>query len=376
MKNVQEILISQEKGGNRNLSLDFLKIISMAMVLVHHVNLYGMDMEKVTVFSGIYVLRNISESFCIVAVNCFVLCTGYFLSTKEVCSKRLISLWVQVETYSIVIYIVLSVFTKQEMSFNLKDFIRQCFPLLTDQYWFFTCYFSMCILIPVLNKFIQHTEKKEYLKCLMILFIVFSVVDNLNVLGDSFSVKSGYSLIWFLVLYLVAGYIRKYPLRNKTRKTYGILYILISLLCFLVKVFIDVFSDKFSIYYTDNRLYAYNSPFVFGSAVCLFLFWVNFKMNIKNPKIEKFITSISTLSFGVYLLHEHNMMRDMLWSSMDFTRMENSEIAYLIGLVVIVTGIFLVGIMLEKVRKEIFAFVSKAVKFKMLPSLKGNGYER
>lgn len=83
MKTVQNILISKGKNGNRNLSLDILKIISMAMVVVWHMNMYGMDMEKVSFFSGVYVLCNINKSFCVVAVNCFVLCTGYFLSTKK-----------------------------------------------------------------------------------------------------------------------------------------------------------------------------------------------------------------------------------------------------------------------------------------------------
>lgn len=352
----------KRKNVNRNLSLDLLKIMSMAMVVVLHVNLFGVDMERVPLFSGTYIFRNISESFCIVAVNCFVLCTGYFLSTKEIRFKRLISLWVQVATYSVGIYVVLSMFTELGITFNLKDFIKQCFPLLTDQYWFFTCYFLRYILVPVLNKFIQHTEKKEYLQCLIILLVVFSVVDNLNILGNSFGVKRGYSLVWFLVLYLVAGYIRKYPLQYGT-KTYGILYVLISLLSFLVKVFMDAFADKLPLIYTDNRLYAYNSPFVFGAAVCCFLFFVNLKINFKNKKTEKLIMTISTLSFGVYLLHEHNMMREVLWGAIDFTRMENSAIAYLIGLVVIVIGIFIVGILVEKIRKEINLGIFKVVKF-------------
>jgi hypothetical protein len=362
MKTVQNILISKGKNGNRNLSLDILKIISMAMVVVWHMNMYGMDMEKVSFFSGVYVLCNINKSFCVVAVNCFFLCTGYFLSTKKIQYNRLISLWVQVITYSTVIYVVLSIFTEVESVFNLKDFIKQCLPLLTNQYWFFTCYFLLYMLMPILNKYIQYTEKKEYSKCLIILLVVLSIVDNLNIFGNSFSMKQGYSLIWFLVLYLVAGYIRKYPLKYEA-KTYGILYILISFLIFFVKVFIDVFKDKLSFIYTDNRLYAYNSPVVFGAAVCCFLFFVNLKMNFKNKKIEKLIMTVSTLSFGVYLLHEHNIMREVLWEAIDFTRMENSAIAYLIGLIVIVIGIFIVGILVEKIRKEINLGISKVVKF-------------
>ena len=86
-------------------------------------------------------------------------------------------------------------------------------------------------------------------------------------------------------------------------------------------------------------------------------------MNFKNKKIEKLIMTVSTLSFGVYLLHEHNIMREVLWEAIDFTRMENSAIAYLIGLIVIVIGIFIVGILVEKIRKEINLGISKVVKF-------------
>lgn len=345
----------------RNVSFDVLKIISMAMVVALHVNLYGMNMKNVPLLSDVYLLRNIVESFCIVAVNCFVLCTGYFSSTKEIHYKRLISLWIQVATYSTVIYIVLSRFTELGIELNLKDFVKQCFPLLTNQYWFFTCYFLLYMLIPILNRFIEYTDKKKYLEYMIILLVIFSIIDNLNIFGDTFGVQSGYSLTWFLVLYLVAGYIRKYSLKYDV-KICGILYVLISLLSFSIKVLLDVFSDKLPNIYTENRLYAYNSPFVLGGAVCLFLFFLNLKISFKYEKIKNIIKNISSLSFSVYLLHEHNMIRDVLWRVVDFTRMENSAVVYLIGLIVIVMGIFMVGIFIEKIRIKISSYVSMVVK--------------
>lgn len=42
--------------------------------------------------------------------------------------------------YSVGIYLVLCIIPKAEVAFSAKTLVRQMLPILTDQYWFFTCY--------------------------------------------------------------------------------------------------------------------------------------------------------------------------------------------------------------------------------------------
>lgn len=51
-------------------------------------------------------IETVLHSFSIVAVNCFVLITGYFLCTAEFNYKKILNLWIQVEVYSIGIYLM------------------------------------------------------------------------------------------------------------------------------------------------------------------------------------------------------------------------------------------------------------------------------
>ena len=44
---------------------------------------------------------------------------------------------------------------------------------------------------------------------------VFSIIPSINVFGDEFGTNSGYSLIWFVVLYFIGAYLKIYGLKKK-----------------------------------------------------------------------------------------------------------------------------------------------------------------
>lgn len=67
----------------------------------------------------------------------------------------------------------------------------------------------------LLNKFINALSQAEFQKCLALLLVLFSVIPTINVFGDSFGINGGYSLLWFIVLYCIAAYVRRYPLKNR-----------------------------------------------------------------------------------------------------------------------------------------------------------------
>lgn len=74
--------------NNRNIGLDALRIISMMMVLALHYLGKGGLLERNTseIYNVIYLLL---EALSIVAVNCFVLISGYFLCKSEFKLKKI-----------------------------------------------------------------------------------------------------------------------------------------------------------------------------------------------------------------------------------------------------------------------------------------------
>ena len=125
----------------RIISFDILKITCMIMVVILHLASYGIQNISIEFMSVPYCTISILKSFSIVAVNCFVLISGYFLCQSDIRLKKATNLWIQVETYSIGIYLVLVFVPGSGVHFSIKQLIKHTFPLLTNQYWFFTYYF-------------------------------------------------------------------------------------------------------------------------------------------------------------------------------------------------------------------------------------------
>ena len=51
----------------------------------------------------------------------------------------------------------------------------------------------------------------------------------------------------------------------------------------------------------EEAFITWNTSFGFISAICLFI--AIYSINIKNQKLSKFITNISLLTYGIYLVH-------------------------------------------------------------------------
>lgn len=223
----------KKSTDERNNAIDILKILSMVMVVLLHLRQYGIYKAEVELHTPIYWMALLVRSFSVVAVNCFVLISGYFLCDQVVKKRKLLSQWIQVEMYSVGIYLVLCIIPKADVAFSAKTLVRQMLPILTNQYWFFTCYILLMLLVPFLNKFINALSQAEFQKCLALLLVLFSVIPTINVFGDSFGINGGYSLLWFIVLYCIAAYVRRYPLKNRK---YGLGY----LLCCMALVVINI----------------------------------------------------------------------------------------------------------------------------------------
>ena len=177
-------------NNQRIISYDILKITCMIMVVILHLTSYGIQNTSIQFMSLPYWAILVLKNFSMVAVNCFVLISGYFLCQSDICLKKAIKLWIQVETYSIGIYLVLVFVPGSGVHFSIQQLIKHTFPLLTNQYWFFTYYILLFLIAPMLNIFIRNVEQAQFKRCLFILIIIFSVVPTCNIFNDNFHICS------------------------------------------------------------------------------------------------------------------------------------------------------------------------------------------
>ena len=287
---------SMKERQRRNIAFDILRIIAMLMVTMLHITGHGLGGVEIEAFSGTYWIVLIFNTFSLVAVNCFVLISGYFLSQKNVSLKKIVALWFQVWTYSVAIYLVLCAMPGVDVNFSIPALVECLCPLLSNQYWFFTCYLLLYLFSPVLNRLIAVWDQQEHQKILIALIAVFSVIPSINIWGDSFGTNRGYSLVWFSVLYLIAGYIRKYPLHLPVHP--ALVYAVPSVvLCALYSAITAWNPGIGSVQEILTNQTSYNGPLVLCASVGL-LIWAQNSSLQPNARITKVITTSASLTFG------------------------------------------------------------------------------
>lgn len=154
-------LINNEgKKQERNVSLDMLRVVVMFLIVLSHVMLHGKVLEQTEVFTTNYYVNYIIYAFISVHVNCFVLISGYFLSTKAFKYKQIFSLWGKMLFWSF--FILLFLFAIGVVPFSFKTIIKALLPFTQQRYWFMTTYLLMYCLIPFLNAAISTLSKKQY----------------------------------------------------------------------------------------------------------------------------------------------------------------------------------------------------------------------
>ena len=348
------------KSKERNVAFDILKLVAMTMVVILHITGHGMSEASVETFSGVYWIQKILNTFSMVAVNCFVLISGYFLSTKTISMKRILSLYIQVWSYSLIIYLVFCFIPGVNVDFSFSTLIGHMCPLLSGQYWFFTCYFLMYLLVPILNKIVESLEHEEYKKMLVTLLFLFSAIPSINIWGDKFGTSNGYSLIWFVVLYLIAAYVRKFECSCKYIKYSGMIYVVSCLILVALRTAVAAINTEHgSIQVLLGNQISYNGPLVLLASVCLLLSAKNSRLHI-NGKAEKLITKASSLSFGIYLLHENNSIRNVLWN--DWVQLSNVSgncIAFVARAFVTLLVLVIAGISVEFIRQKAIVLLRK-----------------
>ena len=150
------------RSRKETIGFDILRLVAMMMVTMLHITGHGLEGVAIRPFCGAYWITLILNTFSLPAVNCFVLISGYFLSRKDTSLKKVGKLWLQVWTYSVAVYLVLCVMPDANVHFNVSTLVECLFPLLSHQYWFFTCYLLLYLVAPILNKVIAAWQQQEY----------------------------------------------------------------------------------------------------------------------------------------------------------------------------------------------------------------------
>ena len=336
--------------NTRDTNLDLLRILSMMMIITLHSCNHG-GLVNGTLVPGTFnwYLGELIFAGCHVAVNCFVLLSGYFQCTSQFKLKRVVSLWVQVSFYSVVLYTVAAVYCGD---LSVIELVKRVFVVITEQYWFVTAYLLMYIVSPFLNCMIAAMNKRSHFLCCCVLLVIFCVAHNLAYVYDFGDVDGGYTFLWFCILYIVAAYIRLHVPAETKHRSRGLLVYGCCALGVGVARFVAHYATTwlFGAPMLTSFFHSYNSILVVPASIGLF-------MAMRAVKVEgnaaKAIGFFAPLAFGVYLIHDHPSIRPMLWSILKPHAFAGS--AWMVPYVLVcVIGILLVCCAVEWVRQWVF----------------------
>jgi len=294
----------------RKSNLELLRCVAMMMVVVLHYLgkgglLDGLEKEGL---GSVGFAAWLLEAFCIVAVNVYMMISGYVLCNSSFKLSRLLQLWFQVWLYSVAFGLI-GAFTGivEETAVDTHYFLTLLFPVTMGHYWFLTAYIFLYLLLPFVGLAVKKMTKRQMQAAMVLLLLVFCVAKSVLPVRLEMD-GQGYDCLWYLCVFVAAAYMRRFgcPLPEKRGRGF-LLYVACCLLIFggtmgLRQVYLRTGALGFML----KVCMEYNHILVFGAAVGLFAVFAGLSVE---GRIACVINKIAPYTLGVYLLHENIGLR-------------------------------------------------------------------
>lgn len=344
-------------------NFELMRILSMFFIVIYHIIYHGKMLQNSS--GTILLILQLIICITLVHVNSFVLITGYFQYNKSFSLKRFLQTFNAAYFYKILISLVLGIIGIIDLTGT--DYLNLINPFYIP-YWFVACYLILYALSPFLNILIKNMSQKIHRNFILTLILCFSIAPFFS--NQIVGPNNGLTVVQFIILYIIGAYLAKYPItenahfknfsKNKTKLLLFIGMIAFTLLNFITYNFgvTLVSSTSSTLQYigqliTDNYI-RYNFIFVLCQSICYFLWFST--LNFKN----KIINYISSLTLGIYLLHDNPYMQTRIyeWFGIDPMAAITSKNIF-IKILLIALIIYIVGLIIEAIRQGIFKFIKK-----------------
>lgn len=329
--------MSKIKGQCRLSNIELLRLLSMLGVLIVHAD-FGVlgepsraELLSTPAYTG---LRTFIEAFAIMAVNVFVLISGWFGINFS--WKSLAKLLFQCAFFFFGIYIACRILGVNTVGGGKG--LYMCL-MLSGNAWFVKSYLGMFIFAPLMNAFIEHATDKQ-IKVFLLCFFVFQSFYGWLSDGAPFIAK-GYSAFSFMGLYMLARYIHVHKPRWSQwsmRKDVA-MYALLSTLT-AMGILLFTFLDIYPLYAMFTK---YSSMLIIGAALFLLLAFSKFTYS------NQIVNRIAASCFAVYLLH-FILFPTFMRPWIQHVAAEYSGFAMLGLIALLLLGFYAAAILIDQVR--------------------------
>lgn len=207
MKQLFNIPLNRESNG------ELLRLICMQFILLHHFIILCLSEDirwLSTPVSSESVMAVFVTGFVYVAVNCFILISGYYKIKFK--WSGLLNLYLFIVFYNLLwmgahLIVGDKAITMDYLLKSVLVFSHNSAP------WFLRSYMILYCVSPILNAFIEYCSKKQFLLVLGILTVL-NVYIGYGYGMDGYN-PDGYNYQQFIYIYMIGAYLRKYYTQEK-----------------------------------------------------------------------------------------------------------------------------------------------------------------
>lgn len=289
-----ETVSMANKGKVRDSNMELLRLFAMFLVLVVHANFRALPRPtslQIAANTTSALLQFMTEGFAIVAVDVFVLLSGWYGIKMKF--SRLAEMGFQILFFGLLGIGICAVYDPS----NLETKVLSRLFLTDGGYWFVKSYVVLFIFSPVINAFVESADRKLFRNVLIAFFAFEFAYDWLSE-GTSW-LRDGYSFPSFMGLYMLARYVRLYkPFVTSLSKWFDLAVYLSAVAFLTVSVCYLRYKGV-----KAGALYFYDCPVVIAGALYLLLFFS--KMPVFKSRLVNWL-AISCLA--VYLTQSSNFI--------------------------------------------------------------------
>lgn len=328
-------------GGVRESNMELLRIVAMLLVMVVHANFRALpvpDTAQVNAAPGSSFMMFLTESISVISVDLFVLLSGWFGIRFK--AKRLGELAFQVLFFGLFAIGVCYLFAPERLADGESgSALSRLFLCGENDYWFVKSYVALYIISPVINTFIEHATKRQFATVLIVFFAFQSVYGWMFNATRWF--EAGYSLPSFAGLYMLARYMRLYPVKLwKCSKWVDAMIYAGYVVILTVAMFV---AKKAGI--KGGALYFYSCPLVILGAMHFMLFFT------KLPSFKsKFVNWIAISAFAIYLTHSSSFLAYFYDNQILKWFNNESVFPFIIYTASLIAVVFIASIIIDKLR--------------------------
>lgn len=349
-KILEEVSCSDEHSQNiiRSSNIEFLRIIAMFMVLFGHYYLKG-GFPDDSLMNASKLVMQFLGSWSKIAVDIFVIISGYFLVTQKFRWRKLwkffgCTYFWSLTTLGFVLFV---------LNNNVeKSLIMKAVNPITPLNWFARAYLVLYLAFPLLNKMIERISKTQLAVIIAIFTTAFYIIPSIRGLS-----LGGYlnSFFMFADMYCIGAYLRLYS-NDKFERTIEFVGV-ISAVIFYAIILVSDYLGGSDPYYADkhNVMYhAFVGCSILGLLMALALFVVFKNWHLPHNAM---INSVATTTFAVYIIHDNGVISAWLWNDIIRAGRFYDTVFLIPHMVLTAIVIFTVCSLLEFIREKIFSTI-------------------